>query len=686
MDDAEVESWIGGLGGNNGIGERSSSLFAYPGQSNMTGHRPPLDWCRRLRDATSSSSGPVYTLYDVASLLSTSPLDLSDASLAPDFTALSFYKIFGFPDLGALIVRKASGAVLRQRKYFGGGTVDMVTTAGTQWHAKKDSSLHSRLEDGTLPFHNIIALQSALEIHQRLYGPMRNVSRHCEFLASRLRCDLIALRHANGLPVCKIYNMDSISAQPTAQGPIVAFNLLDSHAAYVPKSEVEKLSVVKNIQLRTGGLCNPGGIARHIGLSPEDMRRNFASGQRCGDDNDILDGKPTGAIRVSLGAMSSLKDVERFVEFVKEFYVERDPVVAVGTTLPPAGHIGHPPPAPTVAPTFIIESLSVYPIKSCAAFRIPPNIAWEIREKGLAWDRQWCLVHQGTGAALSQKKHPRMTLLKPTIDLQNRVLRVEAEIADMSQRKLEISLEERAIVCVPDTPGACDAYTSRESSVCGSTVAMQIYTAPHIAAFFTEALGAPCTLARLPDRASRRVQARMPIPLPAGLPARVPRPINLANESPVLLVSRSSVNRLNEQIKQNSTRISSSGSSIGRAVPADAFRGNIVVAEELAPGSGYGESPYVEDGWTNIRIGGGQSGRGKGSHDGGGVGVELEVLGPCQRCQMVCVDQTSAQRRQEPFSTLAKTRKREGRVWFGMHLCLLGASGWVRVGDQVWGS
>lgn len=51
----------------------------------------------------------------------TPPLDLGEASTAPDFTALSFYKIFGFPDLGALIVRKSTVSVLERRKFFGGG-------------------------------------------------------------------------------------------------------------------------------------------------------------------------------------------------------------------------------------------------------------------------------------------------------------------------------------------------------------------------------------------------------------------------------------------------------------------------------------------------------------------------------------------------------------------------------------
>ncbi|KAF6241073.1 hypothetical protein HO173_000867 [Letharia columbiana] len=122
-------------------------LFAYPAQSNMNGRRLPLDWPARLR-STSKQGREVYSLLDAAAYVATSSLDLSNPDTAPDFTALSFYKIFGFPDLGALIVRKAAGHVLKQRRYFGGGTVDMVVNGRVDgpsedmWHANESMSLH----------------------------------------------------------------------------------------------------------------------------------------------------------------------------------------------------------------------------------------------------------------------------------------------------------------------------------------------------------------------------------------------------------------------------------------------------------------------------------------------------------------------------------------------------------------
>ncbi|KAI1614287.1 selenocysteine lyase [Exophiala viscosa] len=650
--DGEVEDWLSGLEHPNANSNGDLSLFAYPAQSNMTGRRLPLQWNQRILHARKSYSQPVYTLLDAAALVSTAALDLSDASTAPDFTAVSFYKIFGFPPLGALIVRKDSAKVLLQRRYFGGGTVDMVTVSGDAWHATKETSLHSRLEDGTLPFTNIVALQLAMEQHKRLYGSMSRVSRHASYLADTLRAQLRDLRHANGHQLCTIYNNGLL--QDARQGPVIAFNLRDSDGKYISNSEVEKLGIVKNIQFRTGQLCNPGGVATHIGLSPDELRRNYAAGHRCGDDNDVLQGKPTGVIRVSLGAMSSPKDVTDFVDLLKEFYVDLNPIQS--STTEPVGNLSA---APQVN-KFIVESLAVFPIKSCAAYKIPPGVSWDVGVKGLAWDREWCLVHQGTNIAMSQKRFPRMALVRPEVDLQRYVLRLTAELDSTRVRKLEVSLDSKPRSM--SSINTCESTTNKSSNVCGEDVDVHVYTSPEVAGFFTDVLGVPCTLARFPGHGTIR-QVRVRIPGTGKDATKVGRSIALANESPILLVSRSSVNRLNEQIKHNG--------GVGKAVAADSFRGNIVIAED--PGAGQFENPYAEDDWTGLQIG-------------DEVNNTFEMLGPCQRCQMVCVDQKSAKRRQEPFSTLAKTRRKDGRVWFGMHMCLglqeMTAIS-IQVGDRV---
>lgn len=284
----------------------------------MTGGRLPLDWCGRIRDRRGSSA-EIYSLLDAAAFVTTAQLDLSDEANAPDFTALSFYKIFGFPDLGALIVRKKSGHVLHNRRYFGGGTVDMVVVASADtadWHALKQTSLHERLEDGTPPFHSIIALDSAMRIHRLLYGSMQQISRYTSALSQVLYEEMSSLVYRNGRQVCKIYkNTNSTYGDGRTQGPTVAFTVYRCNGGWVGKSEFEQAAIEKQIQLRTGGVCNPGGIATALNFEPEDMKANYAEGVRCGNDVDEMHGKPTGIIRVSLGAMSTYKDVQTFVRF-----------------------------------------------------------------------------------------------------------------------------------------------------------------------------------------------------------------------------------------------------------------------------------------------------------------------------------------------------------------------------------
>lgn len=651
-DDQEVKDWIQDINGYHKSTGHPLQLFGYPGQSNMTGHKPPLAWCKQIRDSAKMAGKSIYTLYDAAGLLSTSSLDLSDAASAPDFVTLSFYKVFGFPDLGALIVRKQSGDILRQRKYFAGGTVDMVTTSGFRRHAMKDV-LHSRLEDGTLPFHNILALHVAMDVHDRLFGSMAKIARHAFFLAQTTYHRMTRLRHGNGTRVCQIYSNSDKFEEPSTQGSVLSFNIYDSHGACVGGSEVEKLAIVQGIQLRTGGLCNPGGNAKYLGLSAEQLQHQYDSGIRCDDGQDKINGNPTGTVRISFGAMSNLQDVEAFQDFVDEYYVEKP------LTEPP---LTKPSPAFTRQASHLIESLSVFPIKSCAAFKVPQNMPWEVKAKGLLWDREWCLVHEGTRSSLSQKRYPRMALLQPRFDLYRRVLIIGHEIPGTREQLLEISLDRSS-----DTPGGSEsAKFCQPSTICGEQVDVEIYTAKDITGFFTEALGVPCTLARYPQVGPIRLaRPRVPNGTPERPPFANERSIMLSNESPILLVSRSSVNRLNEQIKEKG--------SVGKAVAADSFRGNIVVAEELY--GGQTESPYEEDDWQSLVIGDDEDN-------------QYEVMGPCQRCQMVCVDQKSAQRRQEPFSTLAKTRRREGKVYFGLHMCLAQATDdnrrrFVRVGDRV---
>ncbi|KAJ4297191.1 hypothetical protein N0V88_004109 [Collariella sp. IMI 366227] len=591
LDDQQVEGWLeGSCPFEVDDGERPV-LFAYPGQSNMDGRRYPLSWAEKARARGQSRT---YTLLDAAALVCSSPLDLSLADAAPDFTVLSFYKVFGFPDLGALIVRRGAEEVFNSRRYFGGGTVDMVVCLKEQWHATKSQFLHERLEDGTLPIHSIIALDAAFDVHKQLFGSMRDVAAHTSFLSRRLYHGLKSLRHGNREPVFVLYSPDpEVNNSDIGSGPVIAFNIRNSLGAWVSLTEIEKLATLKGFHIRTGGVCNPGGIASALGLQPWEMMQNFSSGFRCGSENDILAGKPTGVIRASLGAMSTISDVDRFVDFLNEFY--RD--------VSPPARVVKPPPFSRNISRLHIHSISIYPIKSCGRFEVPPGADWEVRPEGLAWDREWCLVHQGTGQALNQKRYPKMALLQPSLDFQKDIIGVPCMLARFppggqgkSMRHAKAHLQKHQLPTPPTRPVLPGSFPPSP-----------------------------------PDSDTEK--------------SAISRRILLSNESPILTITLPSVSALNEQIqlvKPGSPEI----------LPA-VFRANIVLAPAHdTPLSS--PSPYAEDAWSSLMIG---------PH-------EFEMLGACRRCHMVCINQETAEKSEEPFVTLSKTRRFEGKVFFGVHMGL----------------
>ncbi|KAK0119136.1 hypothetical protein ONS95_007998 [Cadophora gregata] len=665
LDDDDVEQW---LSAGDSFAEDSlpstKNLFAYPAQSNMDGRRLPLSWTARARNSPIIS--PTYTLLDASAFVSTAQLDLSNVDTSPDFTVLSFYKIFGFPDLGALIIRKESGAILKGRKYFGGGTVDVVLCNKEQWHASKEDSLHEALEDGSLSFHNILALDAAIDVHKKLYGSMEQIANHTAFLAQRLYDGLVSLRHANSDPVCVMYS-HGFASKTTAgsQGPIIAFNLRNSKGAWVSNTEFEKLAAVRKFHIRSGGLCNPGGVAACLALEAWEMRKNFSTGFRCGVETDIYSGKITGVIRASIGAMSTMSDIDGFIAFISDFYVESviPPVVAVNPGIEYSGQL-------------TVESLTVYPIKSCGGLDVPLNTDWEVRPEGLAWDREWCLVHQGTRQALSQKRHPRMALFRPKIDFAEGVLRVGY-----------LGSAENISVPLSSNPALFGSVTATQPSrVCGDAIVAHTYARPDINEFFSRILGVPCALARFPAGGSgfctRHAKAHMqkhqdpkltapkashdpetlapPTP-PDSDTEMKKRPILLSNESPILAINIASLNALNKEISRAG----------GRPASASVFRANIVLASPHSQT----QEPYGEDHWTSIRIG----------------EQTYKMLGSCRRCHMICIDQDTAEKNDQPFVTLAKTRRFDSKIFFGTHMCHVPSKGitktsqfpTIRVGDIV---
>lgn len=466
-------------------------LFAYPGQSNMTGRRLPLEWPGILRRSEYGSHHRVLTLLDAAALASTASLDcFHDPKTAPDFTAISFYKIFGFPDMGGLIIRKQSAQVLLQRSYFGGGTVEMVTCSDQPWHSRKSTNIHEALEDGTVPFHNIIALGCALTTHERLYGSQEHVSRHTTRLTAHLAHLLSSLRHPNGVRVCQIYQDTHASyGDSKTQGSIVAFNVRSDEGRWLRLSHVEESANKHRIHLRTGTVCNPGGLAKALSLEQWEIFQNYTAGVRCGCRSVLVGHKPSGIIRVSLGAMSTLSDVEACAKFIQS--------ISVASSFP---RIDPPPLRPSQL--LYVQQLIVYPIRGCAGYLVPESMSWNVSPTGLQWDRQWCLVNLEDGLLVDQKVAPHLSLIQPEIHTASKELHITVHDSLQTQPKLrktiKVPLADLSTCHTTEAPVYGTIVTKEvRHRTDDTTHIVHLYQSPDMISFFSAVTGVTCTLGRI---------------------------------------------------------------------------------------------------------------------------------------------------------------------------------------------
>jgi selenocysteine lyase/cysteine desulfurase len=148
-----------------------------------------------------------------------------------------------------------------------------------------------------------------------------------ERIHERVRCltgwllqNLLSLKQTNGAPLVRLYGPSTTDRR----GGIVTFNFYSADGHAVDHRIVERRANAANISLRTGCFCNPGGGEIALGLTGTELTTCFRKPEHethftVDDFRLCIDGKSTGAVRVSLGMVSNLQDVERFIAFAKEF-------------------------------------------------------------------------------------------------------------------------------------------------------------------------------------------------------------------------------------------------------------------------------------------------------------------------------------------------------------------------------
>lgn len=246
-----------------------------------------------------------------------------------------------------------------------------------------------------------------------------------------------------------------------------------------------------------------------------------------------------------------------------------------------------------------IESLHTYPVKSCAALA---HDTAHVDARGLAGDRRYMVV-DANGRFVTGRERPELVLVaaRPRPD----GLTLTAPGMD----DLDVDTPQGPAV---DVRIWRDDTTARRAG-------------PDADAWFSDYLGRDCRLVYQDEEDLRPARTVRGDPSDA--------PVSFADGYPLLLIGTASLADLN-------TRLST-------PVAMSRFRPNVVVSTQ---------TPYVEDTWRAVRIG----------------GVEFDVIKRCARCIFTTVDPLSGEKHPggEPLKTLRNYRlDKEARgVMFGVNL------------------
>jgi len=291
------------------------NLFAYPAQSNFSGVQHPLKWIEQAH------AHGWDVLLDAAAFVPTNTLDLSTCH--PDFVAISFYKMFGWPTgVGCLLARREALAKL-ERPWFSGGT---IVAAFVQREYFQSAPGAAHFEDGTVNYLNLPAVEIGLRYLDRV--GVDTIHRRVAALSGWLIDQLGSMRHGNGAAATVIYGPRSTERR----GGTIAFNFLHPDGRVVDERYVDRIASEHNVSLRTGCFCNPGAGEVAFTISRETLLGGeFGEGMSLDDYVDAIGLPSGGAIRASLGLVSNFNDVQRFMTFASRFI----DLPEVPTDLPP---------------------------------------------------------------------------------------------------------------------------------------------------------------------------------------------------------------------------------------------------------------------------------------------------------------------------------------------------------------
>lgn len=280
------------------------NLFAYPAQSNFSGVQHPLEWIAQAQALGWD------VLLDAASFVPANRLDLS--RWHPDFVAISFYKILGYPTgVGCLLARKSAMHKLR-RPWYSGGTLTFSSVQAFDHYLTPGAA---GFEDGTVNYLDLPAVEIGLQHIESIGIDLIHTRVMC--LTGWLIEQLVGLRHSSGRSVIQLYGPPNVEQR----GGTVQVNFFDPDGGLIDCNEVERLANDQRISLRAGCHCNPGARELALGLTRDELVACFRDKDSLSFEQFLqrIDGKTTGALRASIGIATNFADVYKYVQFAETF-------------------------------------------------------------------------------------------------------------------------------------------------------------------------------------------------------------------------------------------------------------------------------------------------------------------------------------------------------------------------------
>jgi MOSC domain-containing protein len=241
---------------------------------------------------------------------------------------------------------------------------------------------------------------------------------------------------------------------------------------------------------------------------------------------------------------------------------------------------------------------------------------------GLAGDRRWMIV-DAAGDAVTAREHPRLVLVAPAVQ--------SGKLTLASPGLPEVT------VPVPSGTGLVPV------SVWGNDL-LASPADDAAATWLTGIVGEPVRLVYLDDPTRRAPNPKY---------SRDGDLVSFADGYPLLLTSEESLDALNDWIAEGPKAAEG-------PVPMRRFRPSVVMS---------GAPAWAEDGWRRLRIG----------------PVTFRVAKGCDRCVLTTIDPDTAVKGHEPLFALARHRRWDNKVWFGVNLIPddLASGALIRPGDAV---